>query len=149
MRIRDVRLTRQSRRFDARNRLVYVVVKGVSRQNSGTGVSGEDRGASVKWKHTQNPMHGSPRTSRAIGSHANTRPASPTEGIRPNFRRQLAITPREKRFQPFPRASIACARHWSPVPRLRSPRTPQSSKSMESFEFRKSRYPCRRYRRVL
>jgi hypothetical protein len=35
----------------------------------------------------------------------------------------------------------------SPVHRRRSPKTQQSSKSTEWFDFRKSRYTCQRYRR--
>jgi len=49
MRVPDVRPARQCRSFDARDRLLHVVVKGVQRQNSGTGVQGEHRGPSVKW----------------------------------------------------------------------------------------------------
>jgi len=54
--------------------------------------------------------------------------------------------PREKRLQPLSRAPIACARRvGAPCIVSDLQKLQQSSKS---FDFRKRRYPCRRYRRV-
>ena len=112
-------------------------------------ISDAHRGASLKWKHAQNTKQASPRTTRAVGSRADTCPASPTEGIRPNFHKQFAINLRVKRFRRFSRAPIACARQvgarciFSDLQMLNN-----QSKSTESFDIRKSQYPCRRYRHV-
>jgi len=54
--------------------------------------------------------------------------------------------PREKRLEPLSRAPIACARRvGAPCIVSDLQKLQQSSKS---FDFRKRRYPCRRYRRV-
>ena len=45
------------------------------------------------------------------GPRANTRSASPTEGVRPNFRHSSSENPREKRFQPFRARRSRRARH--------------------------------------
>jgi len=71
---------------------------------------------------------GSPGTSRAIGSRADTRPASPTQGIRPNFRRQFAIEPPQEAFPTvLSLADRVRASRWSPVHRLRSPKSENST----------------------
>jgi len=65
------------------------------------------------------------------------------------FARSSPYNTREKRVRPFSRAPIGCACHVGApciVSDLQNVNNP--SKSTESFEFRKSRYPCRRYRRV-
>jgi len=61
LRVPDVRPARHCRSFDARARLLHVVVKGVQRQNSDSGVQGEHRGPSVKW------LNGNTLKTRGIG----------------------------------------------------------------------------------
>jgi len=96
--------------------------------------------------HSKYEAEGSPRTSRAICSRADTRPALPTEEIRPNLPGQFATQPPREALQPLSRAPIACARCvGAPCIVSYLQKLQQSSKS---FEFRKCRYPCRRCRRV-
>ena len=76
----------------------------------------------AEWKHTHEyEAEGSPRTFRAICSRADTRPALPVEGIRPNLRMQFATQPtREASPTVISRADRVRASCWSAVHRLRS-----------------------------
>ena len=105
---------------------MYVVEKQPSRRITGTRVHRRPSWAireMAQWKkHSKYKAEGSPRTSRAICSRADTRPALPVDWIRPNLRWQLATQPtREASPTVISRADRVRASCWSPVHRLKSP----------------------------
>ena len=149
LRVRDVRPARGVRWRDARDRPLHVVVNGVQRQNSVRSVQGEHRGSSVKW------LNGNTLKIRGRARQELPEPLALAQilvqrrrlrGFDQTFASCSPHNPREERLQPSSRAPIACVRHVGApciVSCLR--RLKQTSKSND---FRKSRYPCRRYRRV-